>query len=67
MSDIATVQDFNFKNLATKVHHMVKVHNELAVFRHVKNPLGAVIATGRSIIDMLSIEPHKQQRFHAAG
>lgn len=65
MSDIAAVHDFDFKILATKVHHVIEVDNELAVFRHVENPLGTVITTGRSIINMLSIEPHEQQRFHA--
>ena len=67
MSDIAAVHDFDFEVLATKVHHMIEVDNELAVFRHVENPLSAVIATARSIINMLPIKPHKQQRFHAAG
>ena len=66
MSDIAAVHDFDFKILATKVHHVIEVDNELAVFRRVENPLGTVITTGRSIINMLSIEPHEQQRFHAA-
>lgn len=67
MSNISTVHDFDFEVLATKVHNMVKVHNELAVFRDVENPLSAVIATVRSVKYMLSIKPHKQQRFHAAG
>lgn len=65
MDNAAAVHDFNFEVLASKIHHMVKIHNKLAVFRHVENPLSAVIATGRSIINMLSIEPHEQQRFHA--
>lgn len=60
MSDIATVHDFDFKILATKVHHVIEIDNKLAVFRHVENPLGAVIATGRSIKNVFSIKLHEQ-------
>lgn len=40
MNDSAAVHDFDFKILAAKVHHMIEIHNEFAVFRHVENPLG---------------------------
>jgi len=65
VNDSAAIHDFNFKILATKVHHMIEIHNELAVFRHVKNPLGTVVTTGRGVKNMLTIKSHKQQRFHA--
>ena len=67
VNDSAAIHDFNFKILATKVHHMIEIHNELAVFRHVKNPLGTVVTTGRGVKNMLTIKSHKQQRFQKAG
>ena len=65
MNDSAAVHDFDFKILATKVHHMIKIHNELAAFRHVENPLSTIVTTGRSVKNMLTIKSHKQLRFQA--